>query len=312
MLIHLLDERGLIHLDDPVAEYVPEFGCNGKERLTIRHILTHRAGIPAVPGKKIDFDTLASPEGIVDMICRAKPLSVPGRRLSYHALTGGYVLAEVARRVTGKDLRQYLRENVSNPLGLAHFDYGVSRAEVDLVAQNAFTGAPPLPPYSWMLERSLGVDIYEAAQLSNEPRFLTALVPSANLIATAETASRFFEVLLRAGEVDGVRIFDRRTVRRAVAEQSYLEIDSFLGAPVRYGMGFMLGSNWFSLYGPDSAHAFGHIGFTAVAVYADPERDISVSLMTSGKPFITPGQLTWLNVARTIAKVCPRDARPQF
>jgi CubicO group peptidase (beta-lactamase class C family) len=312
MLVHMLDERGLIHLDDPVAEYVPEFGCHGKERTTIRHILTHRAGIPAVPGKKIDLDMVADYDRIVQMICRAKPLSVPGRRLSYHALTGGYVLAEVVRRVTGRDLRQLLRENVSNPLGMMHFDYGVRRDEIEKVAENAFTGAPPLPPYSWMLERSLGVDIYEAARLSNEPRFLTALIPSANLIATAETASRFFELLLRAGAIDGVRVFDRRTVRRAVAEQSYLEIDSFLGAPVRYGMGFMLGSNWFSLYGPDSAHAFGHIGFTAVAVYADPERDISVSLMTSGKPFITPGQLTWLQVARTIARVCPRDGRSPF
>jgi CubicO group peptidase (beta-lactamase class C family) len=312
MLIHMLDERGLIHLDDEVGEYLPEFAQNGKERVTIRHILTHRAGIPAVPGQKINLEMLATPGRILELICRAKPLSVPGRRLSYHALTGGYVLAEILKRVTGRDLRQFLTDEVRVPLGLRGFTYGVSRADVDAVAENAFTGAPPLPPYSWMLERSLGVDIYEAARLSNEPRFLTALIPSGNLVATAEETARFFELLLRGGELDGVRVFDRRTVRRAVAEQSYLEIDSFLGAPVRYGMGFMLGSNWFSLYGPDSAHAFGHIGFTAVAVYADPERDISVCLMTSGKPFITPGQITWLQVARTIARVCPRDGRAGF
>jgi hypothetical protein len=70
-------------------------------------------------------------------------------------------------------------------------------------------------------------------------------------------------------------------------------------------MGFMLGSRRFSLYGPDSPRAFGHVGFTNVIAYADPDRDISVCLMTSGKPFITPGQLAWLNVARTIARRCP-------
>jgi len=312
MLVHMLDERGLIHLDDEVGEYLPEFAQNGKERVTIRHILTHRAGIPAMPGQRIDIDMLGEPDGILELICRTKPLSVPGRRLSYHAVTGGYVLAEIIKRVTGRDLRQYLTDEVRTPLGFRNFTYGVSREDVDQVAQNAFTGVPPVPPYTWMLERSLGLDIYAATELSNEPRFLTALIPSGNLIASANEGSRFFELLLRGVALDGVRVFDRRTVRRAVAEQSWLEVDSFLGAPVRYGMGFMLGSHWVSLYGPDSAHAFGHIGFTAVSLYADPERDISVCIMTSGKPFITPGQWTWLQVARTIAKVCPRDGRASF
>ena len=310
MLVHLCDERGLIHLDDPVAEYLPEFAQHGKGRVTIRHILTHRAGIPAVPGQKINLDLIADPARILALICCARPLSVAGRRLSYHALTGGYVLAEIVRRVSGRDLRAFAADELRRPLGFDRLDYGVRRSEIEQVAENAFTGAPPLPPYSWMLERSLGVDIYEAAQMSNDPRFLTALVPSANLVATAEEGSRFFELLLRGGTLDGVRVFDRRTVRRAVAEQSYLEIDSFLGAPIRYGMGFMLGGNWFSLYGPQSAHAFGHIGFTTVAAWADPARDISVCLMTSGKPFLTPGQVHWIRVARTIARVCPRDGRP--
>jgi CubicO group peptidase (beta-lactamase class C family) len=312
MMVHLCDERGLLHLDDPVAEYIPEFAQHGKQHVTVRHILTHRAGIPAVPGEKIDLEMIREPDRIVDLICRAKPLSVAGRRLSYHALTGGYVLGEIIKRVTGRDLRQFFNDEVRMPLGMASFEYGVPREQIDLVAENAFTGAPAVPPYSWMLARSLGVDIHEAARMSNDPRFLTSLVPSANLVGTAEEGSRFFELLLRGGQLDGVRIFDRRTVRRAVAEQSYLEVDSFLGMPVRYGMGFMLGGNWFSLYGGETPRAFGHIGFTAVAVWADPDRDISCSLMTSGKPFITPGQVTWLRIARTISRVCPRDGTPAF
>jgi CubicO group peptidase (beta-lactamase class C family) len=312
MLVHLCDEKGLLHLDDPVAEYIPEFAQHGKANVTVRHILTHRAGIPAVPGRRIDIDKLTDSAYLLELICQAKPMSVAGRRLSYHALTGGFVLAEIVRRVSGRDLRAFFADEVRRPLGFASFDYGVARSEVDKVAENAFTGAPPLPPYTWMLERSLGVDIHEAARMSNDPRFLTALVPSANLVGTAEEGSRFFELLLRGGTLDGKRIFDRRTVRRAIAEQSYLEIDSFLGAPVRYGMGFMLGGEWFSLYGADSPRAFGHIGFTTVALWADPERDISVCVMTSGKPFITPGQVTWLKVARTIAKLCPRDTTPGF
>lgn len=307
MVVHLLDERGLVHLDDAVTEYIPEFGRHGKEAITLRQILTHRAGIPTVPGTKIDLDLLADSERIVQILCDAKPLSVPGRRIAYHALTGGFVIGEVVRRVTGRDIRRFLRDEVLAPLGFDAFDYGVPAARIPEVAENAYTGAPTMPPYNWFIERVLGVSAREAVAMSNDSRFLTSIIPSGNIIGTANEASRFFQILLGEGALDGVRVFDRRTVRRAIAEQSYLEVDSFLGMPVRYGMGFMLGTDMLSPYGADSRHAFGHIGFTNVVAYADPDRDISVGLMTSGKPFITPGQLTWLAVARTIARECPRN-----
>jgi CubicO group peptidase (beta-lactamase class C family) len=306
MLVHLLDERGLVHLDDAVAEYIPEFGRNGKEAITLRQILTHRAGIPTVPNTRIDLDLVSDWDRILRLLCDAHPRTVPGRRLAYHALTGGFLLGEVVRRVTGRDVRAFLRDEVLTPLGFATFDYGVPAARVDEVAENASTGIPAIPPHSWLLKRVLGVGVREATELSNQPRFLTAIVPSGNIIGTAEEASRFHELLLREGELDGVRVFARRTVRRAIAEQTYLEIDWFLGLPVRYGMGFMLGSSSFSPYGADTPHAFGHIGFTNVVAWADPDRDISVGLMTSGKPFITPGQIAWLGVARTIARTCPQ------
>ncbi len=306
MVIHLLDERRLIHLDDAVAEYIPEFGRNGKEGMTLRQILAHRAGLPAVRDAPIDLDLLADWDRVLAILCQARPLSVPGRRLAYHALTGGYVLGEVVKRVTGKDIRTFFRDNVLDPLRFASFDYGVSLARVPDVAENAFTGLPAIPPQSWLLERALGVGMAQATSMSNDPRFLTAIIPSGNVIGSAEEASRFFQLLVNEGELGGVRIFEARTVRRAIAEQSYLEIDSFLGMPVRYGLGFMLGAQTFSPYGSETPNAFGHIGFTNVIAYADPDRQISVGLMTSGKPFITPGQILWLNVARTIAQRCGR------
>lgn len=304
MVVHLLDERRLVHLDDAVAEYVPEFGRNGKQGMTLRQILTHRAGIPVVRDAPIDLDLLGDWDRVLAILCQARPLSVPGRRLAYHALTGGFVLGEVVKRVTGKDIRAFLRENVLDPLRFATFDYGVPLERVGEVAENAFTGFPSVPPQSWFLERALGASMTAATSMSNDPRFLTAIIPSGNIIGTAEEASRFFQLLLNGGELGGVRIFEERTVRRAIAEQSYLQVDSFLGIPVRYGMGFMLGGRTFSPYGKETPNAFGHIGFTNVIAYADPDRQISVGLMTSGKPFITPGQIAWLSVARTIARRC--------
>jgi CubicO group peptidase (beta-lactamase class C family) len=306
MLVHLLDERGALHLDDPVVEYLPEFGRHGKEWITLRHILTHRAGIPAVGGVRIDADLLQDHPRILEILCEAKPTSVPGRRLAYHALSGGYVISAVIERVTGRDIRSFLRSEVLDPLGFDTLGYGVPPARIRDVAENVFTGPPTMPWLGFLLRRSLGLGLRDAIELSNDPRFLTAVIPSGNIIGTAEEGSRFFQLLLDGGEQGGVRIFDRRTVRRAVAEQSYLEVDSMLGLPVRYGMGFMLGARWFSLYGHNTPHAFGHVGFTNIMAYADPDRDVSVCLMTSGKPFITLDQIAWLRVARTIARVAPR------
>jgi CubicO group peptidase (beta-lactamase class C family) len=304
MVIHLLDDRGLVHLDDAVAEYIPEFAQNGKEWITLRHVLTHRAGIPTVPGHDVDVALLADWDRIIAILCAARPVWAPGRRLAYHALTGGFILGEVVRRVTGRDIRRFLREEILDPLGFGHLGYGVAPEELDLVAEDAGTGPTVPPPISWLVKRSLGVSVPDAVAISNDPRFRTAIVPSGNIIGTADEACRFYQLLLDGGVQGGVRLLEPRTVRRAVAEQSYLELDLTLGLPVRYGMGFMLGGDVVSFYGADSRHAFGHVGFTNVITYADPVRDIAVALMTSGKPFLHTGLVRWLNVMRVVAREC--------
>ncbi len=306
-VIHLLDEQGYLHIDDPVAEYIPEFGRHGKERITIRHVLTHRAGIPNIPAGHSGTEglkALGDPDLALAILCDAKPVWRPGRVLAYHALTGGFLLGEVVRRVTGEDIRAVLRTWILEPIGIERMGYGVRPEQIPNVARNAFTGFPPLPPYSWLLERSLGATIRQVGDVSNDPRILTGLVPAGNVIGTPSDIGRFFELLLRRGSLDGVRILSPRTVARAVAEQTYLDFDWTLSVPTRYGMGFMLGARYVSLYGPGTPQAFGHLGFSYILAYADPERDISVCLITTGKPFVTPEMLRWYRTVWLIAARC--------
>lgn len=307
MLVHLCDQRGLLHLDDPIAMYVPGFGEHGKHRITIRHVLTHRAGIPHIPPQFADVGLLQRPQDILSLLSHQKPRWRAGRRLAYHALTGGFLLGAVIEQVTGKPLRQFLHDEVLGPLHFDAFNYGVPAARMHEVAVNAFTGPPILPPVSQMLARALSVRFTEAVRVSNDPRFLTSVVPAGNIIATANEASRFMQLLLNGGELDGVRVFDARTIRRAIAEQTFFELDLTLAAPIRYSMGFMLGARFASLYGLNTARAFGHVGFTNVFVYADPARDIAVALMTSGKPALSPGIVRTLWLLQTIAAKVPRD-----
>jgi CubicO group peptidase (beta-lactamase class C family) len=301
MVIHLLDQRRLLHLDDPVADYIPAFARHGKEDITIRQLLTHRAGIPALPGDRFELSMLQRPGEVIELLCDARPLSVPGRRLAYHALTGGFLLGEIVERVTGRPLRRFLDEEIAAPWKLGTFNYGVPPERAGEVARNALTG-PQLPPIAWMFQRSIGVDPATAVAYANDPIFLTSVVPAGNLITTSDGGCRFFEGLRLGGTLEGVQIFEPRTVRRALAEQSFLEMDSSLGLPVRYSMGFMLGGDVFSVYGPRTTRAFGHVGFSNVLLWADPDRELSAAYLNTGKPFATLDQLAWLAVPRAIAQ----------
>ena len=153
VVVHLLDERGLIHLGDRVCEYIPEYAKHGKEAITIAHVLSHRAGVPNLPGEVLDLDRVGDQELLVQVLCDAKPLSRPGKALAYHAISGGYIIAEVVKRVTGKDIRRVLAEEILDPLSFRWTNYGVEPADIPLVARNYATGAPALPPVSTLLAR---------------------------------------------------------------------------------------------------------------------------------------------------------------
>jgi CubicO group peptidase (beta-lactamase class C family) len=308
MVIHKLDEQRLIHLEDRVCDFIPEFGCHGKDRITIRHILAHRAGIPNLPPESIDLDLLGHPDRVVKLLSEARPRTRPGRLLAYHAVSGGFVLGEVVRRVTGRDIRKVLEKEILKPLGMRWMRYGVAAADVGKVAVNAFTGPPIPPPMSRILRNALGTTLEGAVDLSNDPRFLTGIIPAANVVTTADELSAFFECLLREGELDGVRVFDPRTVRHATAEQSYWELDLTLGMPIRYGLGFMLGGP-ISLYGTDAHEAFGHIGLSNVIGWADPERDISVALLTSGKALLSLHVVRLYQLLTEIGNAFPKRRR---
>lgn len=306
-VIHKLDELGHLRMDDPVAEFIPEFAANGKRWVTIRHVLTHRSGIPLVPGTSDDVALLEDWDAIIQLLCEARPVSRAGRRLSYHAITGGFVLGEIVRRITGIGIREYFEQEFARPLGLQNLSYGVDASRVGEVAVNSFTG-PPVPlALRPVVQRALGVPFEEATRVSNLPVFLKAVVPAGNVVGSAWDTARFFEMLVRGGELDGTRVLDPRTIRRATVESSYMEVDYTLVVPVRNGLGYMLGADYLSLFGRRTRHAFGHLGFMNIHCWADPDRDLSAALLTSGKPFITPHLIHLNRILDTIGDVCPVD-----
>jgi CubicO group peptidase (beta-lactamase class C family) len=305
MVIHKLCEQGLLHLEDRVSDFVPEFARHGKRHVTIRHLLSHRAGIPNLPPEALELELLGEPARIVEILAEMRPRTRPGRLLAYHAVSGGFVLAEVARRVSGRDVRTLLREQIAEPLGWRWMSFGVRPEQVHLVARNALTGPPAPPPVSGLLRNALGTDLAHVVELSNDPRFVTGIVPSANATCTANELSAFFQCLLDDGELGGVRVFEPRTVHRATSEQSVWELDLTLGVPLRYGLGFMLGGP-VSVFGWDTPSAFGHLGLSNVIGWADPERQLAVGLVNSGKPIVSFHVVRLVQLLVRIARSFPR------
>jgi len=307
MLVHLCQERGLLHVDEPVATFIPEFGRKRKHNITIRDVLSHRAGIPHIPSEALDLDILMNRASVNDAINDLEPVSKPGGSPAYHAITGGFVLGEVIHRVTGRDLQSFLADEIRTPMGLRHLTYGVPQHELPMVAEDAFTGPVPLGPPRVLVEKALGFPMQELVRLGNDPRYRTGVVPAGNIIGTPEEVCRFFEMLLSGGVYEGRQVLHGRTIQRAVEKVVDLEIDRTLMLPIPYSMGFMLGSPVFGFYGPRTPRAYGHLGFTNVLSWADPDRDISCAMMNNGKPLLSTRYLFWFDVMRVICTRIPRD-----
>jgi CubicO group peptidase (beta-lactamase class C family) len=311
-VIHLLVERGLVSLGAPVASYIPEYARHGKGEITIGHVLAHRAGVPNLPREALDLANLGNRELLLEILCDAKPFARPGRFLAYHAVSGGFILSEVAERVSGRPIRELLAAEILDPLGFEWTNYGVAPERVDQVALNYVSGPAAGPPLSTLLTRALGLPLDRLVEASNDPRFLTGVVPAASTVTTANELSRFFELIRRGGELDGVRVMEPETIRRALTEQSHLEFDLSLGFPTRFAYGLMLGARVLSLYGRDTQHAFGHLGFTNILAWADPERATASAVITNGKPILYPELPRFFALTQRITSEMPKQRPADF
>ena len=310
ILIHMLDETGEINLLDPVSYYIPEYAQNGKRRATIFHLLSHRGGIPRIE-MEVTPELLFDKDQILQYLYAAQPISPAGSHLAYHAVTAGYILGELIERVTGQDIRQFLHEQIEKPMNMPFFNYGLKPEYQDQVALNYPTGVHPKLGTDLYLNHVLGGGLQLAVDVTNDQRFMNTVCPAGNIYTSAEQANRFFEMLLNGGEYQGKRIMSPETVFRATLPTSTTNIDRTLLAPMRYALGPMLGSNPLGIFGPMTGQAFGHLGFSNILCWADPERDISVSILNTGKAVMGTHIPALAQTLYQISNNCPKIPKQQ-
>src|ERR1700712_4285301 len=306
-VVHMLVERGVFSLDDRVCDYLPTYTSHGKDRTTIRHVMTHSAGVPFATGPKPDLRRMNDSEYAREMLGNLRTIYPPGLVHMYHALTWGPLTREIVSAATGKDIRDVLADEILNPLGFRWTNYGLSPQDVPLVAPSHATGKPLPAPIAAAFKLAVGGTTHQIIPFTNTPQFLTSVVPSSSTVSTANELSRFAEMLRRGGELDGVRIMQPETIRAATTQARRLRPDIAMGLmPVGWGSGILLGAKGFGTFGRNAPAAFGHTGLVDIAIWADPERDLAVGVVSSGKPGSHPEAKRYPAVLDAIAGAFPR------
>lgn len=272
-------ERGRLEWDDPVVRFLPEFGANGKDRITLRHLLTHTGGI-----RMLDVGWPGAPwEEIVARICamRPEPRWVPGEKAGYHATSSWFLLGEVVRRIDGRPFERYVREEVFEPLGMV----------------DSWIGMPP--------ERYAGynaagrIAVMHNTEVAGHPAHgweteerCVRCHPGGNGYGPMRELGRFYEMLLARGAGSGERrILTPQSVEALSARHRAGMLDVTFKHVMDWGLGVIVNSVHHGAetvpygYGHHaSRRTFGHSGYRSSTGFADPEHGLAVALAFNGTP----------------------------
>jgi len=287
-VIHRLADRGLVDYDAPVATYWPEFAAGGKERVTVRHLLTHRAGLSNVRAlvdsaeELLDFEEMET-----RLAARAVPAPTPYS--AYHAITYGWLVAGLARRITGQGMADLARTEIAEPLGLRGLHIGVppeGRAAIAEPVGSALRHLGSLARVSNGLWKrasfartainALHVDGFDRLFEGTEAPIWLTQMPAVNGAFSADALARMYAVLANDGADDGRRLFSpghTETIGRVQVRTN----DAVLGLKMRWRLGYH------QAFGTGAAapKAFGHYGFGGSGGWADPDLGLSVGFVTN-------------------------------
>jgi CubicO group peptidase (beta-lactamase class C family) len=283
---HMLVDRGLLDLDEPVATYWPEFAAAGKETLPVRYLLSHRAGLCGARDP-ISIDDLPDWDKVTGILAATEPWWEPGTKSGYHALTFGYLVGEVIRRVSRRSVGQFVAEEIAGPLGV-DIRIGLDDAGIARCAQLSMDPPPPdsanaamfaqLDPAALAALMNPSMAAPAAADIGCTDQWRRAEIPAANGHATARGLATMYSALANGGEHAGVRLLSAEAVGRAREGQG-ATVDVVLGIgtgglATEWALGFLL-SGEHGLLGPNP-RAFGHGGYGGSFGLADPDAGASL------------------------------------
>jgi CubicO group peptidase (beta-lactamase class C family) len=300
--LHILVDRGLLDYDDPVAKYWPEFAQAGKERITIRHLLCHQAGLYGIRGLVDDVRRIRDWGYMTDGLARAAPALPPGTASAYHGFTYGWLVGEVIQRVAGRPFAEVIQRELAEPLALDGLYVGapaaqLSRAARLLMATNGTTSAAferrlrrmqrVLSALRIRFDVNRMIDALLPPEVEtfawDAPETLAASIPAANGLFTARSLAKLYAVLAAGGQWHGRRLLSEATLARATEIQTR-RMDLVVPFPMHWRLGY---HRAVTIRGTPP-RGFGHYGFGGSGAWADPDRQLAVALVLNsgiGTPF---------------------------
>lgn len=271
-------ERGLLELDAPVAKYLPPFEANGKEAITLRHLLTHTSGLREAEGDAWPGHDEESLRHLMRL--PIVPNRAPGEVAAYSPATTWYLLGAIVRAVDGRRIERYLDEEVFRPLAMDDWSLGIAPERLEALHDRI----------GWMFARNRNGELLPHPFLNSEWALAT-INPGANGRGSARAFGRFYEALLNGGRLGDEVILQPETVERFTSRHRIALYDHTLQHVIDWGLGFTVNSN---RYGKESVpygfgrhagdSAFGHSGAQSSVAFADPSCGLVVAVVFNGQP----------------------------
>lgn len=315
---HVLADRGELDYDERVATYWPEFAQNGKGGITVRQVLSHSAGLHRF-GTIIDHGSrIFDWEHMVDALARAKPAYEPGTSVGYHALTFGWLVGELVRRISGMPIERFVQKEIAEPLGLDGLYIGCPSEQrhriaalrpmsapsnkllgavvgfgFNLVSRGLRAAGSPVNPHRMF--NTVGARGME--DILVDPRLLDAAIPALNGHFDAVSLGGMYAMLAGDGQLGGVRILSGETVRKA-AEIQNDQRDRIVVITMQWRLGY---------HRPPILHkqlprAYGHFGFGGSGGWADPEHDLALAMVCNRGAGTPIGDLRILRLSQAAAR----------
>lgn len=297
--LHILADRGELDYQEPVATYWPEFAANGKESITVSHVMTHSAGLHRIRSLVDSADRMHDWEHMTTALAAAAPAYEPGTRHGYHGLTYGWLAGEIVQRISGQSFSDFVRTEIAEPLGTDGLYIGLPESERHRLAPLGPIGIrrPKREPFKSM-EKRIGKELgklvsrlpspVNTRRIVNSlvprgmedvlwgPDIMDAAVPAANGFFTARSLGRMYGAMANGGEVDGTRFLSTKTIHTIQVPRGK-GLDHVLVIPMEWRLGF---HRVFTSRGV-LPMAFGHFGFGGSGAWADPSRELSLAMVCS-------------------------------
>ena len=264
----VLADRGLLDFHAKVTDYWPEYGQNGKQDTEVRHFMSHSAGVPGFEPRLARARELYDWDACVDNLAKQAPWWEPGSKSGYHAITQGYLIGELVRRITGRTIGTFFREEIAEPLG-ADFHIGVARSEFDRVAEmipeeptegaTSPFGDPDSIPGRVFASAPAGTEAV------NTPGWRSAEIPAAGGHGNARGVVRAQTPLANDGKAFGVELLSPASCRLMLEEQTNGP-DAVLMLPIRFGLGYAFPNEFMPMSPNDNAMFWGGAGGSTIVV----------------------------------------------